>query len=202
MLCAVSSALSCFSRPQRSTSSSYFASSSSSSSSSQGTYASYKKPLEYPNGDTIMLELLCFANLVESSHAHSALQSLHDSIMWVHLSTGPEAHDHQVERKRAYALIEEREKLKAELEASSSSSSSRLAEIRAELKEVVKAWKKLGYKYTGAIYREIGMENSDYGGMEVSCRSSSPSFSFVFLIRFVFFFLFFFVFALSSDSHE
>ena len=23
-----------------------------------------------------------------------------------------------------------------------------------------------GYKYTGTVYREIGMQNSDYGGME------------------------------------
>ena len=38
--------------------------------------------------------------------------------------------------------------------------------VRAELKTLIAAWTATGYTYTGACYREIAMENSNYGGME------------------------------------
>ena len=39
----------------------------------------------------------------------------------------------------------------------------RLAEIRTDLAANMAVWQETGYKYTGQIYREIAMENSNYG---------------------------------------
>ena len=135
-----------------------------------GTYATYRKQLEYPDGDSFALELLCFPSLVRAEDAESALQSLHDSVMWVYLSTGPEAHLHESERAQLYALIARREQLKREVEGGQAGDSTgsankqkELADVRAEAKKLIGTWKKTGYKYTGAVYREIAMENSDYG---------------------------------------
>jgi hypothetical protein len=52
-----------------------------------------------------------FPGLVKHEHAHTAIRSLHDSILWVHLELGPEATLHDAERKEIYALIDERENL-------------------------------------------------------------------------------------------
>jgi hypothetical protein len=41
-----------------------------------------------------------------------------------------------------------------------------MAAVRAELKTLIGAWTDTGYTYTGTCYREIAMENSNYGGME------------------------------------
>ena len=41
-----------------------------------------------------------------------------------------------------------------------------IPQVRAELKTLIAAWTKTGYKYTGSVYREIAMINSNYGGME------------------------------------
>ncbi|KAF1795023.1 Peptidase M1, alanyl aminopeptidase, C-terminal [Phytophthora cactorum] len=96
-----------------------------------------------------------------------------------HGESGSEACEHHDERKRIYELLEEREALKAKegplclgpneeyaKTSLSASDAARLAAVRAELKDLLKVWKKTGYKYTGAVYREIAMENSYYGGME------------------------------------
>ena len=136
-----------------------------------GTYATYRKQLEYPDGDAFALELLCFPTLVQKDDAERALLSLHDSVMWVYLSTGPEAHLHEAERQQLYDLIKRREQLKVEVGDGQAGEGSQaavkeLADIRAEAKRLIGAWRKTGYKYTGAVYREIAMENSDYGGME------------------------------------
>jgi len=133
-----------------------------------GTYATYRKQFEYPDGDSFALELLCFPTLVQAEDAERSLQSLHDSVLWVYLSTGPEAHLHHNERQQLYDLIKRREQLKAEVEGGqagegSQSKQKELADVRAEAKRLIGTWKKTGYKYTGAVYREIAMENSDYG---------------------------------------
>lgn len=132
-----------------------------------GTYATYRKRFEYPDGDGFILELLCFPALVKAEDAEGSLQSLHDSVMWVYLSTGPEAHMHDSEREQLYALIKRREQLKVEVEGAAGEGSAakkqELTDVRAEAKRLIGTWKKTGYKYTGAVYREIAMENSDYG---------------------------------------
>ena len=39
----------------------------------------------------------------------------------------------------------------------------RLADIRSRLAHLISAWSHTGYTYSGQIYREIAMQNSDYG---------------------------------------
>jgi hypothetical protein len=85
------------------------------------------------------------------------------------VSTGPEATEHTQEREKIYQLIPVRDALKARKAAGenfTAADEASLASIRAQLKELISVWKKTGYAYTGQIYREISMQNSDYGGME------------------------------------
>jgi len=170
-----------------------------------GTYTTYTRELEYPDGTSITLRLYLLPNLVEPRHAVSALNSMHDSIMWIYLALGPEAMEHKAERERAFELIARREHLKAQLKplarvygqpirtfdhdtkvptvevidpaiyegpaavtdaAGRAKIEEELAQIRAELKELMKAWKITGYKYTATAYAELAMQNSLYGGME------------------------------------
>ncbi|CAI5727970.1 unnamed protein product [Peronospora effusa] len=144
-----------------------------------GTYETFRRTLEFPDGDTTLLEILAFPGYFEPSDAKAAVKMLHDSVLWVMVSLGPEACEHHDERKRIYELLEEREALKAKegelclgpneedvKTPLNDADAARLASVRAELKELLKVWKKTGYKYTGAVYREIAMENSYYGGME------------------------------------
>ncbi|KAI9905690.1 hypothetical protein PsorP6_013741 [Peronosclerospora sorghi] len=144
-----------------------------------GTYETFRRTLEFPDGDKTLLEILVFPGYFEPADVKAAVKMLHDSILWVMVSLGPEACEHHDERKRIYELLEEREALKAKegelcfgpnddnLNVPLSDADAvRLSAVRTELKELMKVWKKTGYKYTGAVYREIAMENSYYGGME------------------------------------
>lgn len=131
-----------------------------------GTYEVFKRELEYPDGSTFMLELLGLPGIAEKKGALEAVNSLHDCILWVYLSTGAEATLHDEVRRQQYALIKEREELKAKKEKMTALEGKRLEEVRALLKKNDGAWTSTGYKYTGSVYREIAMENSNYGGME------------------------------------
>lgn len=133
-----------------------------------GSYVTYRKELEYPSGQTCELQLLCFPGLVQDHHARTAIQSLYDSVLWVHLFCGPEAYDHPEEQKQILALIKERDALKEKHSGGglSSDETSRLSTIRAELRKLISVWKQTGHTYSGQFYREIAMQNSDYGGME------------------------------------
>ncbi|KAF4144513.1 hypothetical protein GN958_ATG06292 [Phytophthora infestans] len=144
-----------------------------------GTYETFRRTLEFPDGDTTLLEILAFPGYFEPADAKAAVKMLHDSVLWVMVSLGPEACEHHDERKRIYELLDEREALKAKegplclgpneehtKTPLNASDAARLVAVRAELKDLLKVWKKTGYKYTGAVYREIAMENSYYGGME------------------------------------
>jgi aminopeptidase N len=121
-----------------------------------GTYATFTREFEYPNGDKFMLELLVppSSDKVIADHA---LDVLHDSIMWVYLFTGPNKYENSEISKTIKELVDKRETMKAKGED--------LAEVRSELKEKHEG-NTFGYKYTGTVYREIGMQNSDFGGME------------------------------------
>jgi aminopeptidase N len=156
-----------------------------------GSYDVYKRAVEYPDtGDTFDLELLCIPGVVEPRHAEASLTALHDSILWLFMDGGPEKYDHVEERKRVYALMDERETIKAkaaplvrqslwskeggsssdavsvDVQEPSPADAARLSEVRAELASLLSQWKETGYRYTGTVYREIAMENSNYGGME------------------------------------
>ncbi|WP_440947647.1 DUF3458 domain-containing protein [Methanosarcina sp. T3] len=128
-----------------------------------GTYATFKREFEYPDGDTFMLELLVPPGSSEEA-AEEALDILHDAVMWVYLFTGPEQFDETKlpVRKELWELVRKREDMKLE------GKEVRLEELQ-ELREKLAglaAGITSGYKYTGTVYREIGMQNSDFGGME------------------------------------
>ena len=121
-----------------------------------GTYDSHQKYLEYPDGTIITLELLLYPGTDKTAAQH-ALNILHDSIQWIHIYTGPEPTQQPEQRKKLWELIKQREQQKHE--------GKNIATIRKEIKTLAHTIK-LGYQYTGKIYREIGMQNSDFGGME------------------------------------
>jgi len=121
-----------------------------------GTYETFTREFEYPNGDKFMMELLIPPNSDQEAAQYS-LQVLHDSIMWVYLFTGKDKYKNLDISKQLKLLIDKREQLKLAGE-----DYSELAKQIADLSSGLH----FGYKYTGSVYREIGMQNSDYGGME------------------------------------
>lgn len=124
-----------------------------------GTYKTFKREFEYPNGDTFMLELLVPPKS-DREQGKKALKILHDSIMWVYLFTGPKKYENEKISSKIKTLIDEREKLKLE-----NSNSKKLDKLREKISKLQKNHT-FGYKYTGTVYREIAMQNSDFGGME------------------------------------
>jgi len=133
-----------------------------------GTYATFKREFEYPDGGTFTLELLVPPDS-DPRAAEKTLDILHDCVMWVYVFTGPEQFDEDKlpARQLIWNLVKRREKLKMEAnpESGQEDEGEELGKIRAELARLVKTITP-GYKYTGTVYREIGMQNSDFGGME------------------------------------
>jgi aminopeptidase N len=123
-----------------------------------GTYATFSREFEYPDGKKFNLELLVPPGS-DPDVAQRALNILFDSVMWVHLFTGPGRYEQYSICQELYDLIQEREELKTGSEAP------QLSEVRRKLREQISSVEP-GYTYTGTIYREIGMQNSDFGGME------------------------------------
>jgi len=123
-----------------------------------GTYATFSRPFEYPDGRTFTLELLVPPGSDEEI-ARQALEVLADGVLWVYLFTGPERYQGIPLRQKLWDLCHERD------QARDAGDVERLAALRAALAEGVQAIVP-GYAYTGTVYREIGMQNSDYGGME------------------------------------
>ncbi len=130
-----------------------------------GTYRTFSREFEYPDGHTFDLELLVPPGS-EVSEAQRALDILYDAIMWVYLFTGKEQYDNVDTRKKILELVRKRDLLKSE------GFGDELEDVRDELGDVRDELRALngsihpGYKYTGTVYREIGMQNSDFGGME------------------------------------
>jgi len=124
-----------------------------------GTYDTFTRDLEYPDGSRFRLELLVPPGS-EPDVAESALQALADTILWVYLFTGPVCYRHTREKEEILALIRERDLLKAE-----GGGPADLEKVRNRLRELAGTITP-GYRYTGTVYREIGMQNSDFGGME------------------------------------
>ena len=140
-----------------------------------GTYATFKREFEYPDGRTFMLELLVPPDS-DARAAEKALEILHDCVMWVYLFTGPEQFDEDKlpAKQGLWELVRKREKLKMETKTESvqveeqekdNERDRELKDIREELSGLIKTITP-GYRYTGTVYREIGMQNSDFGGME------------------------------------
>ena len=123
-----------------------------------GTYDVYQRECEYADGDACTLELLVFPGS-DPHAAKKALEMLYNAVMWVHLFTGPKKYEHWEEKKAVYRLLEERDAHKF------AGDTEKLEAVRSEIRKRISKWT-LGYKYTGNVYREIAMQNSDFGGME------------------------------------
>ncbi|KYC45489.1 MAG: Leucyl aminopeptidase [Candidatus Methanofastidiosum methylothiophilum] len=123
-----------------------------------GTYSTFKREVEYPDGHRFMLELLVPPNSIKEI-AEKALDVLHNCVLWTYLFTGPNQYDNLETRHQMMSLIEEREKFKI------SRDIKKLELVRNKLLELNNIIIP-GYKYTGTVYREIAMQNSDFGGME------------------------------------
>ncbi len=121
-----------------------------------GTYETFERVFEYPDGDTFMLELLVPPGS-DRIAAERALEILHDGVMWIHLFTGKDTVRNRNISKKIWEKIQEREKERRD--------GKDLESIRKEIKDL-SSGVNFGYKYTGTVYREIGMQNSDFGGME------------------------------------
>ncbi len=125
-----------------------------------GTYDTFKKEFEYPDGHTFDLELLVPPGS-DPLTAKRALDVLYDSIMWVYLFTGiPEQYSQFDKRQEIMAMVRKRDQLK-----DSNGAGEQIAKIRQDLKQAMEPIN-TGYRYTGTVYREIGMQNSNFGGME------------------------------------
>ncbi|MEM4756110.1 MAG: M1 family metallopeptidase [Candidatus Woesearchaeota archaeon] len=112
-----------------------------------GTYAEFAKEVEYPQGKKIRIELLVPPQS-NQQHAQEALDILHEGILWVYLFTGKDADSQYQRKKQILDLL-----------------MSKHPHAKAKAHQLAKTIHG-GYVYTGDCYREIGMQNSDYGGME------------------------------------
>lgn len=152
-----------------------------------GTYATFRMEFEYPNGKTFLLELLALPD-ADKAAAERALEILYHGVMWIHLHTGPEAYKALDTKKKIWELVKKRDGLKEAFQKKkkehvhtpkesifkhvtslfvtyTSKEAKDLAAVRKELKKLSSSLK-LGYFYTGDVYREIAMQNSNFGGME------------------------------------
>ncbi|WMW22601.1 M1 family metallopeptidase [Methanolobus mangrovi] len=125
-----------------------------------GTYETFRKEFEYPDGYTFDLELLVPPGS-DPVIAQRSLDILYDSIMWIYLFTGPRQYEQLEIRQQLMDMVRRRDLLKNEGKAAND----KLDLIREELNSVVGTIQ-TGYRYTGTVYREIGMQNSNFGGME------------------------------------
>ncbi|MDO8842376.1 M1 family metallopeptidase, partial [Methanocalculus sp.] len=124
-----------------------------------GTYASLSRRFEYPSGSSFSLELL-YPPGSDPVQAERALDILEDGILWVYLFTGPHCYDQVEIRHEIYRLYKKRSELR-----SRGAEQLDLAQLTEQMKQLDQKIV-CGYAYTGSVYREIGMQNSDFGGME------------------------------------
>ncbi len=129
-----------------------------------GTYTTIKQEFEYPDGKKFMLEMLVPPN-ADTTQAGHAMDILSHGIMWIHLHTGAGKYHAQEEKKKIWELLKKRDAIKIRNNANKTNASEELTSIRKELAQRAKSLE-LGYQYTGDVYREIGMQNSNFGGME------------------------------------
>lgn len=124
-----------------------------------GTYVTFSRPFEYPDGTVFTLELLGPPG-TDAALAYTALDILADGILWIYLFTGQEWYANPETRTEMYRLSGERDRLIQH--------GAPEDEVRVIRSILVEMNGKItpGYRYTSSVYREIGMQNSDFGGME------------------------------------
>ena len=123
-----------------------------------GCYDTRRREFEYPDGRRFTLELLAKPGS-DRAAAERALDILADAVMWVHLFTGSEQYRDREIRQEIWRLVRVRDAAKQ------AGDRKTLAETRGVLAGLI-ATITPGYTYTGSVYREIAMQNSDFGGME------------------------------------
>jgi len=124
-----------------------------------GTYATFSRECEYPDGRLCTLELLVPPGS-DPGIAGQAQDILHDAVLWVHLFTGPGRYEKESVRERLYLLMRGLNRIKKR-----NAYHPQLQKTREELLSLIQQIVP-GYEYTGTTYREIAMQNSDFGGME------------------------------------
>ena len=135
-----------------------------------GTYDIYKREFEYPDEVCFELELLVPPG-AQKDYAEQSLDILHDAVMWIYLFTGPESHKDVDVKKQIFDLTKLRDHLKYNLNSAAINPENlnkvmtNLSAVRDKISDLSRGLA-FGYKYTGTVYREIGMQNSDFGGME------------------------------------
>jgi aminopeptidase N len=124
-----------------------------------GTWATFSQECEYPDGRQCILDLLV-PPASDPVIAEYALNILYDAVLWVNLYTGPGRYSKSALRERIYLLMRGLNRIKKINPYSQQLQKSR-TELKALIEQIVP-----GYEYTGTTYREIAMQNSDFGGME------------------------------------
>ena len=115
-----------------------------------GTWDTFSREFCYPDGKAVRLELLALPG-ADRTDAETAVEIMADAILWTHIFTGPERFDDTEKRQRLYELCTRRFKGEEGL---------------TEEIETLSADLVCGYQYPYEVYREIAMQNSDFGGME------------------------------------
>ena len=121
-----------------------------------GTYKTFRRALEYADGTTIDLEILAPIT-TEQSVGEKGIALLHDAILWIYLFTGKDKHKQLKQRHELWTLLQDLATRKL--------AKKDVKQLRATIKQLSQKIT-FGYQYTGKVYREIGMHNSDFGGME------------------------------------
>lgn len=127
-----------------------------------GTWDTFSRDFIYPDGKTVRLGLLAPKDSDPSS-AKNALGIMADCILWTYLYTGPERYESIDLRNEIYRLCKVRDALAREAEPAE------LEEAIDPVQRQISALMKrlvCGYQYPYEVYREIAMQNSDFGGME------------------------------------
>lgn len=115
-----------------------------------GTWDTFTRDFCYPDGKHVRLELLTLPGSNEND-AGIALDIMADAILWTHIFTGPERFEDEEKRLKLYELCTRRFRGEDGL----------TEEIESLAESMV-----CGYQYPYEVYREIAMQNSDFGGME------------------------------------
>ena len=115
-----------------------------------GTWDTFTRDFCYPDGKHVRLELLTLPGS-NAKDAGIALDIMADAILWTHIFTGPERFEDEEKRLKLYELCTRRFRGEDGL----------TEEIESLAEGMV-----CGYQYPYEVYREIAMQNSDFGGME------------------------------------
>ena len=123
-----------------------------------GTWKETNHELEYANGKKFTLQMLTLTNATPKA-TKKALELLAFGVQWINIFTGAKRNKNVEKRKEIFDLCFLRDKL------IENGKTSQVSKVRKKIKELSKGVV-FGYEYTGEIYREIAMQNSNFGGME------------------------------------